>query len=304
MKNPLFFGIVGTVMLFIGSSARADVVPLTFSTFTPPTDATSPSSLGLGPAYVGGLTMDFTNVATDGATTLDARVTAVVQANTGFATVNPKTGHGYIPDYISTTTSEPEADLGFLYNGIAIGTSGVTFTIDFYDGTGTLTGTFATPYTIPDLELLIYDVDGEGFPSGSPRQSEFFDAFLADGLYSYQIDASHPMTVTPITGGFNFLGPGVDKPETDTEGAAILRYMNTDSVSLAFGSQQILVTDNFVFSAIDGDLSLLGGDRSSFGDPTVVPVPAAVLLGILGLGVAGIKARDRGIPLNCGDHKM
>jgi len=276
------------VALFVsgGNIANAVPVPLTFDTFGTAagypgenTNVTDMGGVGLGPGYSNGLTMHFVNVATDGSTTVDALVTAtILNANTGFGpdyyvgTGNSNAERGFIPDYKSTTVPEPNDDLGFLYDAKAFGIAGVTFTIDFYDGTGLASGTFSTPVAVSDLELLTYDVDGESIAQGDgSTQTEYFVASYGDGLYSYALGSgASAMTATSVVGGVQFDGPGKNFPETDSSGATILRYQNTDSVTLAFGSNATAGTvPNFVFSAIDGNLSLLD-DRDDFEDPVVL----------------------------------
>lgn len=248
---------------------RAEPVPLRFNTFTPDTNVTNMHN-ELGPGYTGGLTMDFRAVATYEGTTIDARVTAVVQPDTEFATgTTNRAGYGYIPNYKAMTAGQPNGDLGFLYAAVDGNTPGITLTISFFDGTRDRSGKFSEAYVVPDLRLLVYDVDGE------PAQAEWFDASHADGLYSYTMGtATTRVTATPTATGVHFVGPGQDFRETDTSGAVVLRYRNTSRVTLAFGAEQYKDGLNPVFSAIDGDLSLsVTGD---FQAPTVAPAPPAV----------------------------
>jgi uncharacterized repeat protein (TIGR01451 family) len=246
---------------------RAEPVPLVFSTFVPGTNVSNLRDLG--PGYTGGLTMSFINVATREGTTIDARVTAVVQPNTRFATgASSRMGRGFVPNYKATISGEPKGDLGFLYDGVDKNAPGVTLTLSFFNGTGDLRGKFSEPYVVPDLQLLVYDVDGE------PTQTEWFDAFYADGLHSYATGtaaASVTAMPTPAGAGVHFLGCGKDFPETDTSGAVLLRYLDTSRVTLAFGAEQYSEGRNPVFSAIDGSMSLpmTGGFKA----PTVIPAP-------------------------------
>jgi uncharacterized repeat protein (TIGR01451 family) len=248
--------------------AYAEPVPLRFGTFSPGTNIRNVNDQ-LGPGYTGGLTMNFPAVATCDGTTVDARVTAVVQPNTEFATGDTnRTARGYIPNYKAATRGQPNGDLGFLYAAAEGNTPGITLTLSFFDGTGDRSGTFRDPYVIPDLRLLIYDVDGE------PTQAEWFDAFNGDGLYSYAMGAATTRVMaTSTAAGVHFLGAGKDFRETDTSGAVVLRYRNTSHITLAFGAEQNKPGENPVFSAIDGDLSLsVTGD---FQAPTVAPATRA-----------------------------
>ena len=245
---------------------HAEPVPLRFDTFTPDTNITNMNH-GLGPGYTGGLTMDFLGVATYEGTTIDARVTATVRPNTEFATgATNRTARGYIPNYKATTRGQPKGDLGFLYVGMDGISPGITLTISFFDGTGDRRGKFRETCAVPDLRLLIYDVDGE------PAQAEWFDASNADGLYSYTTGTSATsVTATPTATGVHFVGPGKDFGETDTSGAVLLRYRNASRITLAFGADQYKAGVNPVFSAIDGDVSLpvTGGFQAP--KPAVAP---------------------------------
>jgi uncharacterized repeat protein (TIGR01451 family) len=258
---PLTFLLAAMAAPQIG---QAEPIPLIFDTFTPGTDVANMHH-NLGPGYTGGLTMSFLHVATYGGTTIDARVTAVVQPNTRFATgATNRAGRGYIPNYKATTTGTPKGDLGLLYDGVDRNISGITVTISFFEGTGDRRGTFTDACVVPDLQLLVYDVDGE------PAQAEWFDAFYADGLSSYATGAATTrVTATPTATGVHFLGSGKNFPETDTSGAVVLRYLNTGSITLAFGAEQYREGSNPVFAAIDGGsrLPMTGG----FQDPMAVP---------------------------------
>jgi uncharacterized repeat protein (TIGR01451 family) len=248
---------------------HAEPVPLHFDTFTPDTNITNMNH-ELGPGYTGGLTMNFLHVATCEGKTIDARVTAVVRPGTEFATgATNRTTRGYIPNYKATTPGQPTGDLGFLYAGVGESTPGITLTISFFDGTGDRRGTFREAYAVPDLRLLVYDVDGE------PAQAEWFDASYADGLYSYATGTrAAKVTATPTATGVHFVGPGKDFRETDTSGAVLLRYCSTSRITLAFGAEQCKAGKNPVFSAIDGDLNL--PVTGEFQTPKVVPAPRAV----------------------------
>jgi len=246
----------------------AEPVRLSFDTFSPATNVANMRS-GLGPGYTLGPTMSFTGVAVHEGRTIDARVTATVQPNTRFASgLATRTACGYIPNYKATTTGQPKGDLGFLYDGFNKDRPGIVLTISFFDGTGDRSGQLREVYTIPDLSLLVYDVDGES------DQAEWFEAFDADGLYSYATgDTPASVTASPITAGIHFHGPGRDFPETDTSGAVLLRYRDTSSITLAFGAEQRNSGKNPVFSAIDGDTSV--PVTGAFHAPTVVPASVA-----------------------------
>ena len=207
----------------------------------------------------------FVDVAIGGATGIDARVTTVVQwPSTGFDSACAF-GCGIFPGYNG-------GGLGLIFDGLVLGTSGVTLIIEFFDGTEGAQGTFLTPFRVPDFELLIYDIDGEFV------QSEFFSAFKSDGLFSFSIGANNfNLSVAESGDELSFLGGGTNVPENSPSGAAILRYMDTSSVRLAFGSNQFGgPVPNPVFAAVDGTLLLASGFSGPFDDPIVVAEPAPV----------------------------
>ena len=88
------------------------------------------------------------------------------------------------------------------------------------------------------------------------------------------------LAATDLGESILFEGQGQNYGEDNATGAAILYDELTDTLSLDFGSVQSSgPNQNAVFSAIDGDLSLFGGN--GFGekvDVTPVPVPTSALL--------------------------
>jgi len=245
-------------------------VPLTFDQIV---NSTAGSNL-LG-ATATEQTIYFKDVATDNGTTVDAKVTTSIKGDTDFADqTSPKARNyfgdaGYIPDYLNGA-SGPQDDLGFLYygNGVDSVEDGITMTFEFFEGTGLMSGTFVDTVEISALEIAIYDVDGEA------SQSEYFTAQKADGLVSFATGTTaQALSVTDFGDSLLFEGPGQNYSETDATGAAILYYELTESLSLDFGSVQTSgPSQNAVFSAIDGDLSLF--QDTEFGEiVTVTPVP-------------------------------
>ncbi|MFZ4767601.1 MAG: hypothetical protein ACOYMN_21855, partial [Roseimicrobium sp.] len=162
---------------------RAHAVDLNFS--TPLTPITGNYLFG---DYISDLSVDFKSVATIGATTVDMRVTASTWGDVQFL--------GHYPDY-SNNLGQPDGDLGVYYHATGAGLGGIHYQMDFYLGGSN----FTTPFKVSQLDLMLYDVDGEGV------QSEALKAYTADGLVSYQTgtDASS-VTATPITGGVLFTG--------------------------------------------------------------------------------------------------
>ncbi|WP_420863131.1 hypothetical protein [Algirhabdus cladophorae] len=227
-------------------------------------------------------TLYFKDVATENGQTVDAKITTTIKGDTNFADqTNPAAQNyfgdaGYIPNY-RNSPGGPQDDLGFLYygNGIDNAEDGITMHFEFFEGTGQMSGTFLTPLLLQSIELAVYDVDGEA------SQSEYFTAQKSDGLVSYATGTSpQALQVTDQGNSLLFNGPGTNFGEADATGAAILYYELTDALSLDFGSIQTSgPSQNAVFSAIDGDLSMFA--NAPFGDPvavTPVPLPASAFL--------------------------
>ena len=228
-------------------------IDLSFANLMESTDVPNPP-FGLGPGY-SGTTMHFTDVAPGSGLSVDMLVTVT----------NVSTPQYYyevsIPDYKSTTGTEPNGDLGYLYyhddgsGGSSVG--GLFYNLEFFEGGGT----FTTPKTMPAFQFLIYDVDGESV------QSEAVRVFSLDGFVGYGITAGG---VTVQDNGFAYLftGPGTNRQEDDPSGAFVLIYENTSKVTFQMESDtddsDADSNDNPVFSAIDGDLSLINGDASDF----------------------------------------
>jgi len=236
--------------------------------FSNPVQATNAHD-SLGNYYTGNTT-DFTNVAPTSGKSVDLRARVTKTAgNYSFV--------GTYPDY-GSVTGEPSGDLGYRYQADGYGVGGITYNLGFYQGGGT----FSNQLVVNDFRLMIYDVDGESWQSESVRVN------TSDGFYGYQLPTSGGVTVrNEGNGNFLFTGPGVDRSETDSSGAFILYFRNTSSINLQMESNTYATVGgkagplpNPVFSAIDGDLSMLDGNTTSFGNVNVVPEPSIALLGL------------------------
>lgn len=249
--------------LLLGSATVPSTSSAVDLDFSNPVGTANANDASLGP-YFTSLTLNFTSVAPG----VDMRVQATTWGAISFV--------GHFADY-NSALGQPDGDLGVYYNATGNGLGGVHYQLNFYQSGSN----FTTAYTVSDLQLMLYDVDGES------TQSEMLKAYAADGLKSYQTgtDASS-VTAAPITGGVLFTGPGTNYAETDVSGAFILHYQNTSSILLDFQADTTNISSrnltNGVFSAIDGDLSMLNGDKSGFTAPQAVPEPSGAMLLCIG----------------------
>jgi len=221
-----------------------------------------------GNTYKKNLTMKFTNVANVNGVAIDATITASAVTGSG-------DWGGWSGDY-NGGSSEPRGDIALLYYGDA-GTSYFTYSLQFFVGGSSFTQRKA----LESFRLMMYDVDGE------PVQDEFATAYKADGLVGYSRGTL--MKATESADSVRFEGPGVNQGEKDTDGAFFLYYANTDTVNIRMENFTTGGANNPVFSALDGDASLLPFMTGEFTPVSpVVPAPGAVAL----FGLAGL-ARGR-----------
>ncbi len=235
----------------------ATTVDLDFSNHI---ESTNGSSSWAGPTY-DGVSMHFLNVGTHDGKTIDAKVSSNVFGDATFLF--------HAPNY-KVGATQPSGDIGFLYQTNSAGSAGLIYTFEFYDGTEGLSGTFSVPYTIPEFDMIGYDIDGE------PSQSEQVRVFKSEGFFSYQLgSASASLTAEESADGTSvlFTGPGTNYSETDTSGAVKFTYKNTSIVTLQFETVTTSTGPNPIFSAFDGNWELSGfttpiesSDESDFGD--------------------------------------
>jgi len=272
MINKWFSAAIFSVVLGAWPTQGVLAETITDLSFSNPVQAADHSNLGgLGPAY-SGTTYDFLNVAAG----VDMRVTIAAFGNVSFL--------GSYPNY-SSASGQPSGDLGYRYQANSLGSGGINYTMSFFEGGGT----FTTAKILPALSLMIYDVDGE------PNQDESVRVFAADGFTTYQLPKAGGMTAQAEgMSSMKFTGPGSNRDEDDPTGAVILNCANTSSLTLQMLSDTTGgSTPNPVFSAIDGDLSLIGGNTGSFSQAASVPEPSSFALVVIGLGGAALMRRRR-----------
>ncbi len=246
---------------------KAAAIDLNFGTTTQSQTDTNPFSFGFGPGVgnsgpvassnptgsTGAVVVNYTNVAAG----VDARVTAQT-FGTGYSFVE------HIPNYSVNAAGQPVGDAAFIYQIAAntTGLGGLTYKIDLFQTDGT-THNFTTAYTATDLRLFAYDVDGEAAQGEALR---VFKGTDTSGLIGYQLGSTSPLAVSQDATSYLFTGPGVNRAETDPSGAALLYFQNTSSVTLQFEANTTTASanNNPVFSAIDGDVSLIGNNATNF----------------------------------------
>lgn len=262
-----FYPIFLLAVLFPFGLSAQTLVDLAFNN---PVEGTNTTGTGpTGAAYTG-TTYRFLNVAPG----YDMRATITSFGNGQFL-------YSY-PNY-SSAAGEPSGDLGYRYQATgSYGLGGIRYKLDFFESGGV----FSTAKVLPDLALMIYDVDGEA------NQDESVRVFLSDGFYGFRMPSVGGTTFVNEGASFLFSGPGSNRNEDDPSGAFILYFGNTSSLMLEMVSDTTGGSlPNPVFSAIDGNLSLIGKSFTNFTDIQGVPEPSVTSL--LFLGAAWMLSRNR-----------
>jgi hypothetical protein len=250
----------------VSQPEKAAAIDLNFGTIDTTRDTSSnPNTFGFnfGPG-VSASVIHYKNVASG----IDATITASVFNGTGNYAFNQ-----HIYNYSANTAGQPTGDAAFLYNTVSgTGTGGMRYTIDLFQTDGT-THNYSTAYTAPDLRFSVYDVDGEASQGEAVRVSKGTDA---GGLVGYQVGSSTAALIpSEDATSYLFSGRNVNQPESDSSSAALLYFQNTSSVTFQFEANTISgTTANPIFSAIDGDVSLIGNNSTNF-DASGHATPAA-----------------------------
>ena len=177
----------------------------------------------------------------------------------------------------------------------SIGKGGLTYKIDFFNSATN------AAYTLSDVRLNVYDVDGD------PSQSEGIRVAKGTGLVGYQI-ANSTTAVLPSEDATSYLfsGRGTNVTEgVPNNGAAVLYFQNVNSVTLTSEANTTASTgaENPVYTGIDGDLSLISqatlNNTSQFKAvvstaSTALPVPEPfTVIGTLIGGTAAFRMRKK-----------
>ena len=265
------------LLLWAGPGAGQTYVDLKFTGNIQATNGLYPNNSTLGPEYYSGWVFDFREVATWNGHGVDARLTVTSTSGSyGFV--------GWLPNY-NKAAGQPEGDLGFYHRftgNYGQATGGTDFTLQFFEGGET----FATPVTLPAIRLLLYDVDGEA------TQSEQIRLFLGDGLSGYRLGPVSDIVATPEGGSMVFRGPGHNHHEDNADGGLIAYYLNASTVHFQMRTTTTESPEPTwgLFTAIDGDASLVAGRESTYGSLVSVPEPAAPWL--LGVGILFRRRRE------------
>ncbi|MEM9478555.1 MAG: hypothetical protein AAGA58_02720, partial [Verrucomicrobiota bacterium] len=250
---------------FLAIHAKSDGATVNLD-FSNPTIGTNAFFGGLGPyvstaALPPNFEIGFLNAANFGGQSVDVRVTATTLGNATLI--------GYFPNYSSSAASSPGGDLGVLYQNNGLGYGGVRYEMEFYEsGTG-----FGTALNAPDVQLLLYDLDGE---SGFHTQTESATVEVADGLTNYSLGtAASGVTVTDNGSTLTFNGNNSSSFDGTSAAAAIVTYENTSSITVTFESTAISgSTSNPAFVAFDGNLNFAADFDNGFDPVTpVAPIP-------------------------------
>jgi hypothetical protein len=279
---------------------QAAAIDLNFATIDTTLDTTTSTNyynFGFGPGVASNV-IHYKNVSAG----VDAVITATVTGANYSFTEN-------IYNYSANTAGQPTGDAAFLYQ-IAVNQTGLgtmSYKIDLFASGSN----YSTAYTATDLRLLAYDVDGEASQGEAVR---VFKGDSSGGLVGYQIgsNATAALIESEDANSYLFSGRDVNKPESDTSGAALFYFQNTSSVTFQFEANTRTATaavaaplgtpnGNPVFSAIDGDVSLIGNTPTNFdasGHATTaagfssyvvakkIPEPFTVIGSLIGGGVA------------------
>ncbi len=285
-NRSIFVSLLTLAVAVTAQPDKAAAIDLVFGT---PDEVTNiPNVLNaLGPGYSGNI-ISYKNVAPG----VDARITATTfGANYSFV--------ANIPNYSAANPApQPAGDAAFVYQiaGNQVGKGGLDYRIDLYQS-GT---NYTTAYVAPDLRFLVYDVDGEASQGEAVRVSK------DSGLIGYQVGSTAQALIpTEDATSYLFSGRDVNVAETDPSGSTILYFQNTSSVTFQFEANTRTSTSaaNPVFSAIDGDLSLIGQNTSAGFNTYVSTVAAATpatavpepftIIGTLVGGSAAMRMRKK-----------
>jgi hypothetical protein len=194
----------------------------------------------------------------DVAAGVDARITAnTFGANYSFV--------DHEVNYTAAGATNGDAAFDYAIAANKTGIGGMTYTIDLFTTTGGVHD-YSTAYVAPELRFLIYDVDGES------KQSEDVRVASGGGFIGYQA-ASGTNALTPsynaISNSYLFSGHNANVSETDPSSSVLLYYQNTSSVTFQFeaNTTQTSTGLNYVFSAIDADLSLIAAQNLDLRNP-------------------------------------
>jgi hypothetical protein len=298
-------------MATVSQPEQAAAVDLSFGTIDTTLDTSTSTNFynaSFGPGVANSV-IHYKNVAVG----VDAVITATVTgANYSFSE--------HIYNYSANLAGQPTGDAAFFYqiapNSTGLGT--MNYKIDLFASGSN----YSTAYVAPDLRLFAYDIDGEAAQGESLRVAKDTGT---GGLVGYQIGSgATPLIVTDNATNYLFSGRDANLPESNTSGGVLLYFQNTSSVNLQFEANTRTATaagtglpvgsptGNAVFSAIDGDVSLIGNNATNFDATTghataaagfgsysaaqKIPEPFSIIGSLVGGGVAfGMRKKLKAI---------
>jgi hypothetical protein len=277
----------------VSQPEKAGAVDLNFATVDTTRNTVGTDTSGLGPGVAPNNTTPgvFQNIIyyKDVATGMDARITATV-SGTRYSFIN------HLPNFTAKGASVSDTGLRYQIDS-GIGQGQLTWKIDLF----TNDHNYTTAATATDFRFLTYDVDGE------PSQGEAVRVFKGDtatnsGFAGYQLGTTSPLALTETANSYLFTGGGVNVAENNPAGSVLLFFQNTNSITLQYEANTTSGSGaNPVYSAVDGDVSIIGNNTTNFdsnGHATTaagfssyvvakkIPEPFTIIGSLIGGGVA------------------
>jgi hypothetical protein len=206
-------------------------------------------------------------------------------------------------NYTAAGNSNGDSAFDYSIRANSLGQGGLTYQIELFTTTGGVHN-FTTAYVAPELRFLVYDVDGESLQSEAVRIAK------SASFIGYQTGTSaNALIPSSDATSYLFSGRNANISETDASSAAMLYFANTNTVTLNFEANTTTASTNrnYVFSAIDGDLSIIGATGTPFNSrtftgynafvststpTTAVPEPFTIIGTLVG-GTAALRMRKK-----------
>jgi hypothetical protein len=303
----------------VSQNEKAAAIDLNFNSIdTTRTTVTNSDPYGIGTSSVTSNILYYRNVAAG----VDARITAKAFNTATTAEPNPSYSFvEHIPNYTSAGNSK--GDTGFIYQvDSGYGKGGMDYTFDFFT-TANNVHDYANNIAPADLRFLIYDVDGQTlgdtYTGGTVARTQTEALRIADnsGLIGYQVGTTNQALIPSrgTDGSYLFSGRDHNVAETNSSGSTVLYFSGVNKVNFRFEANTINEPGSTsaadpVFSAIDGDLSIINKTGTAFTDrvlpgfgnfvaaspydsgSTAVPEPFTIIGTLIG-GTAAVRMRKK-----------